>query len=94
MTKKTNNQIAFEALEASEVAMEMHCKARGIDVIDLSDEDVDFFINTALVEVFSPHTRMSEIMTGARSDITIADLKAQLDKRQAKIQAGRNQPGE
>jgi hypothetical protein len=84
MSQEDNALIAAKAMEAAEAAMEIACKARGIDPMDLSDEEFDFFNDTALVEAFSPHTKMSEIWKGAKADMTIGDLKRDLEARAAR----------
>jgi hypothetical protein len=64
MNQEHNAKLAKAALDASSIAIDAYCKANNIDVIDLTDERIDSFINAALNEVFSPHTKMSEICKG------------------------------
>ncbi|TCK44025.1 hypothetical protein B0G84_2373 [Paraburkholderia sp. BL8N3] len=65
MNQEQNAKLAQEALDASSTAIDAYCKANNIDVMDLTDAQIDSFMNTALNEVFSPHTKMNEIWKGA-----------------------------
>lgn len=72
MNQEQNAKIAFYAIEAASAAMDAFCKANNIDVLDLTDEQADSFLNAALTETFPPHTKMSDIWKGA-TDKTVGE---------------------
>ncbi|CAG9255845.1 hypothetical protein [Paraburkholderia caribensis] len=76
MNQEQNAQTAFDAIEAASAAMEAFCKANNLDLLDLTDEQADFFIDAALNGAFSPDTKMSDIWQGA-TDETIREVTAQ-----------------
>lgn len=81
MTLRNNARIAARALAASLHATEALCKARGIIVDDLTEEEQMTAIDIALVEAFPPKTRLSDIWPGGQPNLTIADLATGLEAR-------------
>jgi hypothetical protein len=92
MTSKSNAEIAMDALKAFQVAMALHCRSRGIEVVDLSNDEVEFFTNTALVKVFSSHTRLRDTFRTWRDGVTVGDLKVGLEERRKRIEANNASP--
>lgn len=67
MSQNRNHQLAHEAMEAAEIAVDVYCKANGVDPFDIAPELFETFLDVALLERFSPHTKMCDIFPGATS---------------------------
>lgn len=73
MTKDQKDKLVHDAFEAAEIAVDAYCKAANVNVMDIPDSVFDSFLETALSERFSPHTKMSEILPGA-TDKTLGEI--------------------
>lgn len=81
MTRETITEIADRAFLDALEFMELSCRARGIAISAVTDEEFSFFYDTALVELLPPHTKMSEIFKEAPAGKTIGDLTRELAER-------------
>lgn len=73
MTEDQNDKLVHDAFEAAEIAVDAYCKAANVHVLDIPQPVFDSFLDAALSERFSPHTKVSEIFPGG-IDKTLGEM--------------------